>query len=135
MIKKITLASLLLLSGCNIKNNSGETVSSGVGYKYNPETNTYIDYSDDPLDYHYKGRDREPTEEEVALYAMDVLANAAEQTGNEDVRDLILRKRKDFIEKYSVILKKIEEKDKIRESNRLKRFNDSEELLYDVENR
>ena len=114
MKKLLSIAALVFLTGCCQsvqKRDKSETVydpdpdqamldSNGIptsldyGAKYIPEAGTWIDYSNNPLSYHYHGRSREITPEEREIF--DALVLSEVDPDNQELSDKVKRLEKEY---------------------------------------
>ena len=86
---------LAFTAGCNSQPQTQPVMTqpytdyNDYGSKFIPEANAFIDYSEDFYSYHYHGRDREPTVEEVVIFEVQKSLEDAKAKGDDErVRSL-----------------------------------------------
>jgi hypothetical protein len=91
-------------------------MGASYGTRYIPEADTWIDYSEDPENWHYRGRDRDMTKEERDIYQLQraIAADPENKSLREELRKMSLE--------YQPILEALSDWDKARFDHRVQQL-------------
>lgn len=126
-MKRLALIAVTCIAGCSQTNPVDYIEPSPVyvipqcpmliqGVKYIPEAGAYIDWSEDFYSWHYHGREREATPQEIALFELDEQSSVVR---NEEYKVQLVKAREALLSEYAPILEKLAQDDAERYENRL----------------
>ena len=117
---RLTLLCVIVLSvvGCHAQPpRTAATPQSSIalipsGARYVAEANQYTDYSEDPFSYHYHGRDRDITAEEVAILELDRNLTYCRRVGDDEKVWALSLARERLAKDYAPLISALADRDR-----------------------